>query len=67
MNWEFIQKYIPLYQEAAVLTVRIGFMGIAVAILIGLVFHADYEATFVDTYGLDYEESLVIEGGVVSE
>ncbi|MBR1565508.1 MAG: metal ABC transporter substrate-binding protein [Oscillospiraceae bacterium] len=28
-------------------------------------YHADYEATQVDTYGLDYEESLVVEGGVV--
>lgn len=28
-------------------------------------FHADYEATLADTYGLDYEESLVVEGGVV--
>lgn len=27
-------------------------------------FHADYEATLVDTYGVDYEESLVVEGGV---
>lgn len=27
-------------------------------------FHADYEATLADTYGLDYEESLVVEGGV---
>lgn len=26
-------------------------------------FHADYEATLADTYGLDYEDSLVIEGG----
>ncbi|MBQ1365609.1 MAG: transporter substrate-binding domain-containing protein [Clostridia bacterium] len=26
-------------------------------------FHADYEATLVDTYGLDYEDSLVLEGG----
>ena len=26
-------------------------------------FHAAYEATLADTYGLDYEESLVIEGG----
>ena len=26
-------------------------------------FHADYEATLVDTYGLDYEDSLVVEGG----
>ena len=28
-------------------------------------FHAAYEATLVDTYGTDYEESLVIEGGKV--
>lgn len=28
-------------------------------------FHADYEATLVDTYGYDYEDSLVVEGGVV--
>lgn len=27
-------------------------------------FHADYEATLVDTYGSDYEETLVVEGGV---
>lgn len=26
-------------------------------------FHADYEATLNDTYGADYEETLVIEGG----
>ncbi len=30
-------------------------------------FHKDYEATLVDTYGIDYEETLVVEGGVVSE
>ena len=30
-------------------------------------FHADYEATLVDTYGKDYEESLVIEGGEAAE
>ena len=30
-------------------------------------FHADYEATLVETYGLDYEESLVVEGGVVAQ
>ena len=30
-------------------------------------FHADYEATLADTYGLDYEESLVVEGGVVAD
>ena len=28
-------------------------------------FHKDYEATLADTYGLDYEESLVVEGGAV--
>ena len=30
-------------------------------------FHKDYEATLVDTYGLDYEESLVLEGGGITE
>lgn len=30
-------------------------------------FHKDYEETLVDTYGTDYEEELVVEGGVVSE
>lgn len=28
-------------------------------------FHADYDATLVDTYGEDYKEELVVEGGVV--
>lgn len=28
-------------------------------------FHKDYEATLVDTYGADYEDELVVEGGVV--
>ena len=30
-------------------------------------FHADYEATLADTYGLEYEETLVVEGGVPAE
>ncbi len=30
-------------------------------------FHKDYEATLTDTYGLDYEESLVLEGGGQAE
>ena len=30
-------------------------------------FHADYDATLVDTYGEDYKEELVVEGGVVAE
>ena len=29
-------------------------------------FHADYEATLLDTYGKDYEDTLVVEGGVVA-
>ncbi len=29
-------------------------------------FHKDYEATLVDTYGKDYEESLVVEGGAAA-
>ena len=29
-------------------------------------FHKDYEETLVDTYGIDYEESLVVEGGVTA-
>lgn len=36
MDWVFIRKYIPLYQKAAVLTVRIGFIGIALSIAVGL-------------------------------
>lgn len=28
-------------------------------------FHKDYEATLVETYGKDYEDQLVIEGGVI--
>jgi len=28
-------------------------------------FHADYEATLADTYGADYEDTLVVEGGVI--
>lgn len=29
-------------------------------------FHADYEATLLDTYGKEYEDTLVVEGGVVN-
>lgn len=36
MNWEFIIKYLPMYKRAALLTVKIGFIGIAFAILVGL-------------------------------
>ena len=30
-------------------------------------FHADYEATLLDTYGAEYEDTLVVEGGVTAE
>lgn len=30
-------------------------------------FHADYEATLLETYGKDYEDTLVVEGGVVNQ
>ncbi len=30
-------------------------------------FHADYEATLLDTYGEEFEDQLVVEGGVVEE
>lgn len=29
-------------------------------------FHADYEATLIDTYGKDYEDTLVVEGGAAA-
>ena len=37
MDWNVIQQYLPLYQKAAVLTVRLGVAGIIFAIIIGLV------------------------------
>ena len=30
-------------------------------------FHADYEATLLGTYGGDYEDTLVVEGGVIGK
>ena len=36
MDWEFIRQYLPLYREAAWLTVRLGFLGIAIAAGVGL-------------------------------
>ena len=30
-------------------------------------FHKDYEETLIDTYGADYEDSLVVEGGVTAQ
>ena len=37
MNWDFIREYLPLYREAALLTVKIGYAGIAIAVAVGLV------------------------------
>ncbi len=37
MNWEVIQEYLPLYRKAMWLTLRIGWIGIVFAILLGLV------------------------------
>ena len=36
MDWEYMAKILPLYGKAAVLTVRIGVLGILFAILVGL-------------------------------
>ena len=36
MDWEYVAKILPLYGKAAVLTVRIGVLGILFAILVGL-------------------------------
>ena len=37
MNADVLRSYLPLYKEAALLTVRLGALGIALAFLIGLV------------------------------
>ena len=37
MNWEVISQYLPLYQKAMWLTLRIGWMRIAFSIIIGLI------------------------------
>ena len=37
MSWDFIIKYIPLYEKAAWLTLRIGLIGIVFAVAVGLV------------------------------
>ncbi len=36
MNWTVITEYIPAYREAMLLTLRIGWMGIALATVLGL-------------------------------
>ena len=37
LNWDVIAQYIPLYQKAAILTVKLGALGVLFAVLIGLV------------------------------
>ena len=37
MNWEFILKYLPMYEKAAWLTLCIGLLGIVFAIIVGFV------------------------------
>ncbi|MDD3360851.1 MAG: amino acid ABC transporter permease [Hespellia sp.] len=36
MNWEYIHKFLPLYEKAAGLTIKLGVIGILFAIIIGL-------------------------------
>lgn len=37
LNWDVIAQYIPLYQKAAILTVKLGILGVLFAVLIGLI------------------------------
>lgn len=37
MNWDVIISYLPLYRDAMLLTLKIGWIGIVIAILLGLV------------------------------
>lgn len=37
LNWDVIAQYIPIYQKAAILTVKLGVLGVLFAVLIGLV------------------------------
>ena len=37
LNWDVIAQCIPLYQKAAILTVKLGVLGVLFAVLIGLV------------------------------
>ena len=37
LDFEVIQKYLPLFQDAAVLTVRIGVIGIIFSIIVGVI------------------------------
>lgn len=37
LDWEVIAKYLPLFQEAALLTVRIGLLGIIFSTIVGVI------------------------------
>lgn len=37
LNFEFMQKYLPWYVDAAVLTVKIAFFGVLLALLVGVI------------------------------
>ncbi len=37
LNWDVMQAYLPLYKDAMFLTLRIGWIGIVLSIIIGLV------------------------------
>lgn len=37
MDWTIIRQYLPLYKEAMVLTLKIGWLGICLSILLGLI------------------------------
>ena len=37
MDWQYIVEYLPLFKKATLLTLRIGWMGIIVAIVVGVV------------------------------
>ena len=36
MDWTFIQRFTPMYAEAALLTLRMGLTGIALSMAVGL-------------------------------
>ena len=37
LDWEVIQKYLPLFEDAALLTVKIGMIGIIFSIIVGVI------------------------------
>lgn len=63
MDWSFIQKYAPMYVEAAGLTLRIGVIGILLSCILGLLCAAvQYERVpvlrrIISVYA-DYEATL---------